>query len=550
MIHQGEDGVSQDALLGAMLAEHQDEILQSWIRHIVTHAGMRQLEKAGEAELRRQAAQLWAHLVALFEGLPLEDTRCPAYGDVVIVLREMSGLRAEQGFSPMETCQFVFLLKDALLPLLQRRFADHPELFTWALIRLNRWVDRLGMITFECYMESRERTIMEQSRAMVALAESSNRTKSMFLAAMSHEIRTPLHAINGLAELLEREELNQDQKHYVHIIYRAGSRLLALINDILDFSRLEAGRIELESLVVEVRPLVHETMEMLSFKAKDKGLALQWTLEPQVPQWMMSDPTRLGQVLVNLVGNAIKFTQSGEVALEISVAEQQLCVMVRDTGLGIAEDKQQIIFEPFSQSDITISRRFGGTGLGLSITKQIVALMGGTISVQSRLGEGSRFYVRLPLKEVAAGDLLAAQQATQEVEVITLPTLNILLAEDTLENRVLFRAFLKHCPWAIDEAKDGAEALIKFTTGHYDLVLMDVEMPIMDGYAATQAIRAWERAQQRVATPILALTAHALSEYRQQSINAGCNGHVVKPLGKRDLIEAIRQAVTPPVQGG
>jgi len=521
-------------------------------------------------------------------------------------------------------------------------------------------------------------------------AEEGAKAKSEFLSIMSHEIRTPLNAILGMGELLEETSLTPDQKEYVQLSGSAGSTLLALINDILDFSKIEAGHIELESINFNLRETVEKNCEIMAARAHKKNLEIAFHISPETPTFVMGDQVRLNQILINLIGNAIKFTETGEVVVKVQKAPEpsgkgqglELLFSVIDTGIGIPSNKAETIFESFSQADSSTTRKYGGTGLGLSISKRLVELMQGRIWIEGAFGKGSAFHFTVRLfpgkaeeslpppvpevnlagkkvlivddtpvnrlilreflkgwgasvaeaedgenalkeiiktkdandpfdlilldckmpgmdgfevaqrtKETAGSTGLSIMMLTSEnrsgdiakckqygisgyllkpikrssllnaiMEVMARPKdvvvekvvkeaafsvdpqpMNILLVEDTVDNQFLMKAFLKRIPWNLDIAENGAIGVEKFKTGRYDLVLMDMQMPVMDGYTATKEIRKWEKEMGVKDTPIIALTAYALAEELRKSIEAGCNGHITKPVKKAKLIESIQE---------
>ena len=382
-----------------------------------------------------------------------------------------------------------------------------------------------------------EMTVKERTHALEQAMTSMNaamRAKGEFLAVVSHEIRTPMNGVLGMAQLLQMTMLDEEQRRYVGVIQTSGETLLAIINDILDVSKLEAGKFKLQSRPFEPRTVVREVGDLLKAHAQSKRLYLDVEVAPEVPQWLQGDGIRMTQVLTNLVGNALKFTHHGGVTVSLRMDQSGgvLECSVRDTGIGIPPDKVDTLFQRFSQVDSSISRRYGGTGLGLVICKHLVEAMGGEIDVRSKMHDGSIFTVRVPavVAQPAASPEGASAPETRRRD------LRILLVEDNNVNQLLAMTMLNKMGYQGDLAVDGAEALERIKAVDYDVVLMDMQMPRMDGLTAARSIRQMPlRRQPR----IVALTANAMEADREVCLAAGMNDFLAKPFKAAELQEKL-----------
>ncbi|MES2807580.1 MAG: response regulator [Bacteroidota bacterium] len=416
--------------------------------------------------------------------------------------------------------------------------------------------DEIGVLAnaFNEMSDTLEYNIQELKTAEESLikerdrAEASEKVKQLFLANMSHEIRTPMNAILGFARLLEEAITDEELLKYTQIIIKSGDDLLVILNDILDFSRIEAGKVNFEKQPFSIRGNVAGIVTMMESKAESKGLKLTSVIDDTLPQMLVGDSVRLSQILLNLVSNAIKFTDKGGVDISLLVADENdsnvivECV-IKDSGIGIPLEKQAKIFESFEQATTDTMRKFGGTGLGLSIAKQLVEMQDGKISVKSLPGMGAEFYFRLPFQKNIP------RKATPDgIEEAFLPVksgkgLKVLVVEDNTINQMLIVKVLQKREFAIEVANNGVIGLSKHRNNHYDIILMDLQMPEMDGYETTKNIRAMQNARKDI--PIIAMTAHTIKGERERCLAIGMNDYIPKPFNISELFDKIFGLVKP-----
>lgn len=417
-----------------------------------------------------------------------------------------------------------------IAPLLWPKFEGVFQLFVvlsvvvyvvYAVVSANRSVQAAAEL----------RAARSELEAQTAAAQAANQAKSAFLAMMSHELRTPMNGVLGMAHALEGTNLDARQGRYVQTLLRSGGGLMTTLNDILDLAKIEAGKFDIVARPFDLRQAISRTGDLWSQAAQEKGLAFVCDLDPAVPHWTAGDDARLRQILQNLLSNAVKFTAKGEVRLTVSCAGEGLIdFIVSDTGLGIDEAALPALFQGFSQADSSIARRFAGTGLGLAISRELARLMGGDITVESRLGEGSRFTLRLPLAAVAAEESrseTATPGAADEIRV--------LVVDDNATNQEVARALLEAVGVTVATASSGTEALETLDACAFDVVLMDIHMPGMSGIETLAAIRATGRES----LPVVALTADAMAGERERLLALGFDGYLSKPIEPAALVRAL-----------
>jgi signal transduction histidine kinase/CheY-like chemotaxis protein len=399
----------------------------------------------------------------------------------------------------------------------------------------------------------RSRTALRAARAKAQekelAAEAANHAKSAFLATMSHEIRTPLNGVLGMAQAMAADALSPVQRERLSVVHGSGESLLAILNDLLDLSKIEAGKLELESIEFDLDEVARGAYSAFTALANKKGLSFALDVEAARGRYL-GDPTRLRQILYNLISNALKFTEQGEIRVQAVLDDGMLRLSVRDTGVGVSKENLGKLFGKFDQLDSSTTRRFGGTGLGLSICRELAHLMGGDVAVESVLGQGSCFTLRVPLPRVGeAKSPVALAPAPPSVELRPV-ALRVLAAEDNSVNQLVLKTLLHQLGVEPTVVDNGQAALDAWEAQAWDVILMDIQMPVMDGLSAAAAIRAREAETGRARTPIVALTANAMSHQVEQYLAAGMDSHVAKPIEAAALFEALSAATAEADEAG
>ncbi len=537
---------------------------------------LEQLVMKRSSELQERSADLKAITDSAFDAIVMMDAlghvsywnpaaeRILGYTSSEVIGQDLHGLivpaRYRDGFNAgflrfQQTGQGAALGKTHDLEAIHKDGQEIPVQISLSAIETNGAWHAVGILrdtTERKFADEALRQATARASEQAAKAELANQAKSEFLANMSHEIRTPMNGVIGMTEQLLDSALTSQQRHCAEVIRDSSEALLNLINGILDLSKVEAGKLDLEVLDFDISAVFNHLTRIFAQQARNKGLEFITTIDPDVPRALRGDPGRLRQVLVNLAGNAVKFTATGVVTVRVGLADAALGAIglrfvVSDTGIGIAADKQALLFEKFSQADVSTTRHYGGSGLGLAISKQLVQLMGGDIGVESTEGHGTSFWFTLPLAQSLSLTQLNPNPLQPTAPAIgKLPTwqglraLLALLAEDNIINQKVAVGFLQKLGLRVDVVGNGSDACQALTSEVYDVVFMDLQMPVMDGLDATRLLRS-SQATINPGLPVIAMTANAMVGARQQCLEAGMNDYITKPVTTRSLAHVLEK---------